>query len=54
MDMHLLNGLGFEFDSEEESEIDIQAIANCLNPEDEDSLFGDESLYNYEDHFEDE
>lgn len=54
MDMHLLNGLGFEFDSEEE--IEIQAIVNCLNPEDEDedSLFGDESLYNYEDHFEDE
>ena len=53
MDMHLLHGLGFEFDSEEE--IEIKAIANCLNPEDEDedSLFGDESLYNYEDHFED-
>ena len=29
MDMHLLNGLGFEFDSEEE--IDIQAILNCMS-----------------------
>lgn len=50
MDMHLLNGLGFEFDSEE---IDIQAILRCLDSADEDSLFDDASLYCYEDHFED-
>ena len=51
MDMHLLNGLGFEFDSEEE--IDIQAILGCLDSADEDPLFDDAALYNYEDYAED-
>ncbi len=51
MDMHLLNGLDFEFDNE--NEIDIQAILRCLDSDNEDPLFDDASLYCYEDHFED-
>ena len=51
MDMHLLNGLGFEFDSEEE--VNIQSILRCLDSADEDPLFDDAALYCYEDHFED-
>lgn len=55
MDMHLLNGLGFEFDSEEE--INIQAILNCMSQAEEDLYeeeYGyDAPLYNYEDYAED-
>ena len=55
MNMHLLNGLGFEFDSEEE--INIQAILNCMSQAEEDLYeeeYGyDSPLYNYEDYCED-
>ena len=54
MDMHLLNGLGFEFDSEE---INIQASLSCLSQAEEDLYeeeYGyDTPLYNYEDYAED-
>ena len=51
MDMHLLNGLGFEFDNDES--IDINAVIRCLSAQEEDPLFDDSPLYNYEDYCED-
>lgn len=51
MDTNTLMALGFEFDSNED--INIQTVIGCLEDKEDDPLFDDAALYCYEDHFED-
>lgn len=48
MDTNTLMALGFEFDSNED--IDIQTVIGCLEDREDDPLFDDSPLYNYEDY----